>query len=79
MTPAIKTLQARAISHRILRYEIDPDENNLGMAAARAMGLDSAQVFKTLIAELDGGQLACVVLPGDRTLRLKSLARAAAV
>jgi len=83
MTPAIKTLQALAIDHRILHYEIDPtaadDEHNLGMAAARAMGLDSAQVFKTLVAELDAGQLACAVLPVDRTLRLKSLARAAAV
>jgi hypothetical protein len=51
MTPAIKTLQALAIDHRILHYEIDStaadDEHNLGMAAARAMGLDSAQVFKT--------------------------------
>ena len=43
------------------------------------MSLDRAQVFKTLIAELEGGRLACAVVPVDRTLRLKSLAAAAAV
>jgi Cys-tRNA(Pro)/Cys-tRNA(Cys) deacylase len=43
------------------------------------LGVAEAQVFKTLIAELDDGTLAVAVIPVARTLDLKHLSRAAGV
>jgi Cys-tRNA(Pro)/Cys-tRNA(Cys) deacylase len=47
------------------------------MEAAVALGLDPAQVFKTLLAEVDG-RLVVAVVPVDRSLDLKALAAAVA-
>jgi Cys-tRNA(Pro)/Cys-tRNA(Cys) deacylase len=44
--------------------------------AAEALGLDAAMVAKTLVAEVDGA-LAFALVPGDRELSLRGLARAA--
>ena len=44
--------------------------------AAEALGLDSAMVAKTLVADL-GGSFAFALVPGDRELSLRGLARAA--
>jgi Cys-tRNA(Pro)/Cys-tRNA(Cys) deacylase len=44
--------------------------------AAEALGLDAAMVAKTLVAELDDG-FAFALVPGDRELSLRALARAA--
>jgi Cys-tRNA(Pro)/Cys-tRNA(Cys) deacylase len=46
------------------------------MEAAQALGLDPAQVFKTLLADVDGAVTVAVV-PVDRSLDLKALAAAA--
>jgi Cys-tRNA(Pro)/Cys-tRNA(Cys) deacylase len=46
------------------------------MEAALALGLDPAQVFKTLLADVDG-RLVVAVVPVDRSLDLKALAAAA--
>jgi Cys-tRNA(Pro)/Cys-tRNA(Cys) deacylase len=45
------------------------------MEAAQALGLDPAQVFKTLLADVDG-TLTVAVVPVDRSLDLKGLAAA---
>ena len=45
------------------------------MEAAQALGLDPAQVFKTLLADVDGA-LTVAVVPVDRSLDLKALAAA---
>jgi Cys-tRNA(Pro)/Cys-tRNA(Cys) deacylase len=44
--------------------------------AAEALGLDAAMVAKTLVVQLDDG-FAFALVPGDRELSLRSLARAA--
>ena len=44
--------------------------------AAEALGLDPAMVAKTLVAELSGS-FALALVPGDRELSLRGLARAA--
>jgi Cys-tRNA(Pro)/Cys-tRNA(Cys) deacylase len=48
---------------------------SFGMEAARALGLDPAQVFKTLVADVDGRPTVAVV-PVDRSVDLKALAGA---
>ena len=78
MTPAIKLLQKRSIEHQVLTYEHDPDARAYGLEAAEKLGLDPAQVFKTLIVELDSGPLAMGIVPVAQTLNMKAMARACA-
>ena len=65
--------------HQLRAYEHDPRARerglSFGMEAAQALGLDPAQVFKTLLADVDGG-LTVAVVPVDRSLDLKALAGA---
>ena len=55
-------------------YEHDPAAKSYGLEAAEALGLD-AQVFKTLLVEVDG-KLAVGVVPVDKQLDLKAVAAA---
>ncbi len=74
MTPAVAFLKARDISFELLEYQVDTD-HNIGIAAAQAMGLDEAQVFKTLIASIDEHQLVSVIIPVAAQLHLKRLGK----
>jgi Cys-tRNA(Pro)/Cys-tRNA(Cys) deacylase len=76
MTPAISYLEKHNISHRILRYEHDPNAESYGLEAAEKLGLDSEQVFKTLVVSLDGNNLGCVLIPVSHTMNLKAVAKA---
>ncbi len=86
MTPAIKRLEAEGVTFDTLSYEIPEErgvslasEQGLGVAAARVLGVPEEEMFKTLIAELDNGNLAVTVIPVAETLDLKRLSRAAGV
>jgi len=73
-------LSAAGVPHTLRAYEHDPRARDrglsFGMEAAQALGLDPAQVFKTLLADVDG-RLVVAVVPVDRSLDLKALAAAA--
>jgi Cys-tRNA(Pro)/Cys-tRNA(Cys) deacylase len=56
-------------------YDHDPAAASYGLEAAQALGLDPAQVFKTLVADVDGRPVVAIV-PVDRSLDLKALAAA---
>ena len=56
-------------------YEHDPAASSYGLEAAAALGLDPAAVFKTLLADVDGG-LAVGIVPVTGQLDLKALAAA---
>lgn len=56
-------------------YEHDPAVASFGLEAATALGVPPGQVFKTLLADGDGG-LVVAVVPVDRQLDLKALAAA---
>jgi Cys-tRNA(Pro)/Cys-tRNA(Cys) deacylase len=81
-TPAIKALQAAEITHEVLRYHHDPQNESFGDEAvnelAGADGIDPGQVFKTLIVALPSG-LAVAVLPVASQLSLKATAAALCV
>ncbi|MEO6510525.1 MAG: Cys-tRNA(Pro) deacylase [Nocardioides sp.] len=78
-TPAIVALTKAGIGHTLHEYVHDPraQEKGLsyGLEAADALGLDPDQIFKTLLAELDGA-LVVAVVPVSTLLDLKALARA---
>ncbi|WP_044563284.1 Cys-tRNA(Pro) deacylase [Azospirillum sp. B4] len=78
-TPAVRAVEAAGVAYRLLEYDYDPNAAAIGLAAAEALGLDPALVYKTLICQLEGGPggLACAIIPAGARLDLKALAAAA--
>ena len=74
-TPATVTLTALGIPFSVHAYEHDPGTRSYGLEAAETLGLDPDQVFKTLIATVDG-ELTVAVVPVSGQLDLKALAAA---
>lgn len=78
MTPAVNAARAAGIEVSLHEYEHDPDNTQYGLEAAAALGLEPAQVFKTLLVALNGDQrrLAVAVVPVNGQLDLKAMAAA---
>lgn len=75
-TPALVALAAAGVPHTLHAYEHDPrTPAGYGLEAAAVLGLDPAQVYKTLVAEVDG-RLTVAVVPVTGHLDLKALASA---
>ncbi|MFI7856204.1 MULTISPECIES: Cys-tRNA(Pro) deacylase [Pseudomonas] len=79
MTPALDLLKKVRAEHRVHSYEHDPKSASYGLEAAEKLGLDAQQVFKTLLASSEKGELLVAVVPVVGTLDLKALAHAAGV
>ncbi|MGI8336810.1 Cys-tRNA(Pro) deacylase [Actinomadura scrupuli] len=75
-TPATVAATRAGIEFTLHPYEADPDADSYGEAAADALGIPHEQIFKTLVAEVDGA-LTVAVVPVAATLDLKALAAAA--
>ncbi|GIM92720.1 Cys-tRNA(Pro) deacylase [Paractinoplanes toevensis] len=75
-TPATAVLADQQVEHTLHPYDVSPDAPNYGALVAQALGIDAARVFKTLIAEVDGG-LVVAVVPVTGEVDLKALAAAA--
>lgn len=75
MTPAILAANRAGIRYVVHEYSHDPATSSYGIEAAEALGLDPAQVLKTLIASVDGRMVVALV-PVERSLNLKALAAA---
>ena len=74
-TPATNALTAAGIPFREHEYDHDPRERQFGAEAARALGLDPACVFKTLMTVVDD-VLTVAIVPVSGSLDLKALAAA---
>jgi Cys-tRNA(Pro)/Cys-tRNA(Cys) deacylase len=74
-TPATVALSAAGIQFTAHAYEHDPANTNFGLEAASALKLDPEQVFKTLMADVDGA-LVVAIVPVTGKLDLKALAAA---
>ncbi|MBK0870517.1 Cys-tRNA(Pro) deacylase [Saccharopolyspora sp. HNM0986] len=74
-TPATALLGQRGIAHQVHAYEHDPRSESYGLEAADALGQPPQQVFKTLVADVDG-ELVVGVVPVTGQLDLKALAAA---
>ncbi|PZQ91980.1 MAG: Cys-tRNA(Pro) deacylase [Leifsonia xyli] len=74
-TPATAALTAAGIPFSEHAYTHDPAIRDFGREAATALGLDPDQVFKTLLAEVDG-RLVVGIVPVTGKLDLKALAAA---
>jgi len=74
-TPATVALEKAGIGYTPHAYEHDAGNTNFGLEAATVLGLDPEQVFKTLLADLDGA-LVVAIVPVNGKLDLKALAAA---
>lgn len=74
MTPAVTAARKAGIKFELHRYEHDPRAESYGLEAAEALGLAPEQVFKTLMALLDGRTLCVAIVPVEKRLDLKALA-----
>ena len=77
-TPATAALTRAGVDFTLHPYEHSVGERHFGDEATAALGLDPAQVFKTLVVDLGGprSSLAVAVVPVARQLDLKAFALA---
>ncbi len=75
-TPATVALTRAGIEFTAHAYRHDARSTSFGEEAAAALGLDAAEVFKTLLAMVDGQPVVAIV-PVSGSLDLKALAAAA--
>lgn len=74
-TPATVALVRAGVSFTTHAYEHDPAAPSYGLEAAEVLGLPHEQVFKTLLADVDG-ELVVGIVPVASRLDLKALAAA---
>jgi Cys-tRNA(Pro)/Cys-tRNA(Cys) deacylase len=75
-TPALVALAAAGVPHTAHAYDHDPRSTvGYGLEAAEVLGIDPEQVYKTLMASVDG-TLTVAVVPVAGKLDLKALAHA---
>ena len=85
MTPAVHALEKAGAPFELLHYDVAAasrgqdkgKSKGAGLEAAAALGVDPSGVFKTLIAELNTGELVMGLIPVAGELDLRRLASAA--
>ncbi|MBN8793637.1 MAG: aminoacyl-tRNA deacylase [Stenotrophomonas nitritireducens] len=76
-TRATAALDKAGIAHGLHAYDYSAEVDSKGLAAAQALGIDPAWMFKTLMAWVDK-QPVIAVIPSNQRLSLKKLAAACA-
>lgn len=76
MTPCIQTLIKHKIKHEVCAYEHDSSCKSYGLEAAQKLGVEARFVFKTLLVSLDDKELVVGIVPVEKSLNLKSIAKA---
>lgn len=74
-TPALARLDQAGTEYAVHEFRHDPDTSDFGDEAARALGVDPAQVFKTLIWRVDNS-FAVGLVPATTNTSPKKLAAA---
>ncbi|MBF2719007.1 Cys-tRNA(Pro) deacylase [Psychrobacter sp. NG254] len=76
MTPAIDLAKKSGLDYQVHEYTHDSHAASFGLEAAEKLGVAVTQVFKTLVVATDTGALAVAILPVDKTLNFKKMAKA---
>lgn len=75
MTPAVNHLKKLNVDFTLHRYQHDPKHPSFGLEAAEKLNFDPNRVFKTLVVQIDNRELVVAIVPVNRQLNLKALAR----
>ncbi len=77
MTPAVQAAKRAGITFQLHEYEgVEVGEGDYGKAVAEALSLPPGQLYKTLVAKVDG-ELAVFVVPADSQLDLRAVGKRA--
>lgn len=76
MTPAIALLEQHGVHYHVHSYTHNPAVTAFGTEAAQQLGVDPAQIYKTLVVKTATGRLAVALVPVTVQLSLKALASA---
>ena len=76
MTPAIKLAKQRNLDYKLHEYTHDSNAASFGLEAAEKLAIAAERVFKTLVVTTEAGALAVAILPVDKTLNFKKMAKA---
>ena len=76
MTPAINLLRKSKIPHSIHEYDHEASSESFGLEAAEKLGISPERVFKTLVVNLDKGQMAVGIVAVSSMLNMKRMAKA---
>jgi Cys-tRNA(Pro)/Cys-tRNA(Cys) deacylase len=75
MTPAVEAAKRAGIEFRLHEYEgVEVGDGDYAVAVAAAVGRPAEQLFKTLVASVDG-RLEVFVVPADRQLDLRAVGK----
>lgn len=75
-TPAIAVATRAGVAFTVHEYRHDPRAESYGLEAVERLGLEAARVFKTLVADVDGG-LTVAIVPVEAQLDLRALGKRA--
>jgi Cys-tRNA(Pro)/Cys-tRNA(Cys) deacylase len=79
MTPAVEAAKRAGIQFELREYEgVDVAHSDYAVAVAHALGRPPAQLFKTLVASVDG-DLRVFVVQADRQLDLRRVGKRAQI
>ena len=75
MTPAVEAAKRAGIAYRLHEYDgVEVGDGDYALAVAAAVGRPAEQLFKTLVASVDG-RLEVFVVPADRQLDLRAVGK----
>lgn len=75
MTPAIKLLEKLNVPFQLHQYHHDESANSYGLEAAEKLAVNANEIFKTLVVETENKQLAVAIIPVEKQLHLKNIAK----
>ena len=76
MTPAVKQLKQTKITFVLHYYQHDANASSYGNEAVEKLNVSKQQVFKTLVVSDEKEKLSVAIVPVDRQLNLKAMAKA---
>ncbi|HEX4679912.1 MAG TPA: aminoacyl-tRNA deacylase [Gaiellaceae bacterium] len=77
MTPAVEAAKGAGIAFELHEYEgVEVGDGDYATAVAEALERPPAQLYKTLVAKVDG-ELAVFVIPADQQLDLRAVGKRA--
>ena len=79
MTPAVEAAKRAGITYTLHEYEgVEVGDGDYAVAVAEALSRPPAQLFKTLVASIDG-KLGVFIVPADKQLDLRAVGKRAAM